>query len=125
MRARGAAGKGAKQRGGFQPRRDCAASNTCSPANAMTTGFVRPELATRPHDLPEQLHGAWSRAERLPNGRLCYRVAQFSELTSIGRSTLWRDIARGTLTSFKRGRIRLILAEDGAAYLRGHEADPT
>jgi excisionase family DNA binding protein len=52
--------------------------------------------------------------------RLAYSVEQFSERTDLSRSLLYEAIKLGELQSIKiRGR-RLILAEDGLAWLRAH-----
>jgi len=55
-----------------------------------------------------------------PEGKLAFSVSEFGKRTDLSRSLLYEAIRLGELQSVKiRGR-RLILAEDGIAWLRSH-----
>lgn len=51
--------------------------------------------------------------------KLAYSVPEAVVATSIGKTVLWEDIAKGKLPTRKRGTRTIILAEDLAAYLAG------
>jgi hypothetical protein len=56
--------------------------------------------------------------DRFSDNKLAYSVSEFSEASDLSRSLLYEAIKLGELQSIKvRGR-RLILAEDGKAWLR-------
>jgi hypothetical protein len=58
--------------------------------------------------------------DALPEGKLAFSVSEFGKRTDLSRSLLYEAIKCGDLNSIKiRGR-RLILAEDGIAWLRSH-----
>lgn len=52
-----------------------------------------------------------------PSPKLCYSIDEAAEATSIGRSSLYEDVAAGLLTIKKRGRSTVILAPELARYL--------
>ncbi|HEX5084074.1 MAG TPA: excisionase family DNA-binding protein [Blastocatellia bacterium] len=53
--------------------------------------------------------------------RLAYSIREFAELTSLGRSTIIREINDGKLRAIKpRGRV-LIPADEARRYLSGKE----
>jgi excisionase family DNA binding protein len=52
--------------------------------------------------------------------KLAYSVPEFCEATSIGRSLVYEEIARGRLRATKVGSRTVILREDGIAWLHSH-----
>jgi hypothetical protein len=59
------------------------------------------------------------------SAKLALSVAEFGDRTDLSRSLLYEAIKLGDLQSIKiRGR-RLILVEDGIAWLRSHRAAPS
>ena len=55
-----------------------------------------------------------------PEGKFAFSVAEFSSVSGLSRSFLYEVLRLGELKSVKvRGR-RLILAEDGLAWLRSY-----
>ena len=57
-----------------------------------------------------------------PEGKLAFSVSEFGKRTDLSRSLIYQAIRLGELQSIKiRGR-RLILAEDGIAWLRSHRS---
>jgi len=50
-------------------------------------------------------------------GKLAYSIEEAVEVTGIGRSSLYLDIAAGRLVARKRGTRTIILTADLAAYL--------
>jgi hypothetical protein len=58
--------------------------------------------------------------DALPEGRLAFSISEFGKRVNLSRSLLYEAIRLRELQSVKiRGR-RLILAEDGIAWLRSH-----
>jgi hypothetical protein len=58
--------------------------------------------------------------EQFLEGKIAFSVSEFGDCTDLSRSLLYEAIKLGELPSIKiRGR-RLILAEDGIAWLRSH-----
>jgi len=55
---------------------------------------------------------------------LARSIAQFCADASVGRSLVYRAIREGYLRSIKVGRRRLILDEDGKAWLESLQSDP-
>jgi hypothetical protein len=53
---------------------------------------------------------------------LAYSIDQFCRASSLGRSFVYEQIAAGTLRTVKRGKRRLILAEDARSFMRGEPA---
>jgi hypothetical protein len=69
------------------------------------------------HPQSEQDLRAAPAADRASDGKLAYSVLEFSKASDLSRSLLYEAIRLGDLQSIKvRGR-RLILAEDGKAWL--------
>jgi hypothetical protein len=54
-----------------------------------------------------------------PLPKLAYTIPEVTEVTGIGRTSIYEEIAAGRLVARKRGSSTIILAEDLAAYLAG------
>jgi excisionase family DNA binding protein len=52
--------------------------------------------------------------------RLAYSIEEFAEATGLSRSLLYETIRIGELSTVKIRSRRLILLEDGTAWLRSH-----
>lgn len=56
--------------------------------------------------------------------KLAYRIPEVVEATGLSRSVLYEDMAAGRLAFVKRGRSRLVLADDLARYLDSLSSQP-
>lgn len=57
------------------------------------------------------------RARFIKPQKLAYSIAEFAQMTGVGRSLLYEEITKGNLRVRKAGRRTLILQEDGQAWL--------
>jgi hypothetical protein len=70
------------------------------------------------HSRPEPPVQSAPQQTNQPEGKLAYSVSEFGKASNLSRSLLYEAIRLGELQSIKiRGR-RLILVEDGKAWLR-------
>lgn len=59
---------------------------------------------------------------QLENNRISYGIRDACEVTGLGRSFLYEQIAKGALTSFTIGRRRLIAAQALEAFISKHQS---
>ena len=54
----------------------------------------------------------------LPQHKLAYTIAEFCAATGVGRTSVYEEISAGRLKTIKAAGRRLILHNDGEAWLR-------
>ena len=61
----------------------------------------------------------------MPTDKLAYSISEVGQLSGLGRSSIYKAIAEGSLVARKSGRRTVILAADLAEWLRSMSPVPT